>query len=1180
MAKFDEKDLAILLRDAKDPAIKKRLGEFMQENQGLLDPKKAKKAGLPPPVVQPKSQAPRSQAQPNVTPLPQPLPQRTVPPPAPPPPPPAPRPAPPPPPMNNWQRLRNMAGTVNRISGIGNAASKMGSGVGQGIKRGFPGFLKTALLGDSNTVLNKPFDSWSRAWNNPGGPGSKTPPGNGRYGGWNNPQQMRHDANKDAKEERLQAITEENAEQQKSQLVVLKEISSKLDKVVGALEINGKQVGALAKASGTAQGGDGLINAITGGLGSLFGGKLLGKAGGALGKVGGAGRKLLSKIPGLGKLLGAGGAAIAAEKVAEHSIPAAAGAAEKAGVKLGEKGLLKGALSMGRSALASSPGLLRRIGGGLLKFGTEAGGLAIDTTAGAWKALHTDSDVYARRLGMKNAPNSLLGDIGVRTAGTFQDAGNAIHDGFGSLVNLGSNLFGGGDLMSSWTDETAASDYAMDPANKGKPAPGTLSSLITGDKGPAPASTAVPAAGAALAAAGLMQKAGAGKAAGATVHAAEGALGHAAGGAGRFDWLRKGGKALGKYAPLLATAYFSGNDLLKKDEEGNAKPDWLGAGMNTAAGASSFIFERSRNPLLRWLGPMLEAGSAGIHGKEEYSEEKEHAAHKRHEIEQMMKEGKLSKEEGEKQLKESEFNPKEAASHIGQKVLTHEFLPKFMAESLPEILHHAGHGGLGKSAIFGGIAEYAKKSPKLLAALLGGTGVGLYASHAQGETEAEGEHEDHKDDGGHAAAEHHEEKSDQHDEAVKKANEVKAVISKNTDALKGHVAAIKTMAPKLDTERKDAPDSITTDPTSAISTKNVNSMVASMLSLMADKTKGIFVRMAEDTFDAPMPQGGPGPATTGGGSGYHDPSTRTPENTFTRVGGGGTSTAPTGNAAGGKLSPSTPMTHGLGAKGSSDIVAGSSDTTMYDALLAGESKKGAAGYDDFWGGAKKYGTPEQMFGKPVSQLTFGQIKEWQKKTLQAQKAAGIDQNHRSSAIGKGQFISGTLKAMQEKAGLSDDDLFDVSNQNKLIGTQLNDLGLQKWQNGQMDDKKFASNLASTWASVKDFSGSGHYEGIGQTGTVGPQAILNSLTKASLASSLTPAGQAVSPQINGMSNDIAQQSGSETPTVVPVSVPVPTATNQQPASSAGLQATSMTTRNDDSAIKALTLNFLWDSFPLG
>lgn len=261
----------------------------------------------------------------------------------------------------------------------------------------------------------------------------------------------------------------------------------------------------------------------------------------------------------------------------------------------------------------------------------------------------------------------------------------------------------------------------------------------------------------------------------------------------------------------------------------------------------------------------------------------------------------------------------------------------------------------------------------------------------------------------------------------------------------------------------------------------------------------------------------------------------------------------------------------------SGALTGSPDTTMYDALLAGESKNGAAGYDDYWGGAKKFGTPEEMFSKPVSQLTFGQIKEWQKKSLQAQKAAGIDQNHRSSAIGKGQFISSTLKSMQDKAGLSDDDLFDVGNQNKLIGTQLDDLGLQKWQNGQMSKEQFAKNLAGTWASAKDFSGHGQYEGIGQTGAIGPEGILKSLTKNALASHLTPAGMPISSQINSASNEIAASTDQPKQTIVPIPIPSGGANNQQPASNAGL-STAMTVKNDDSAIRALTLNYMGDAFP--
>jgi uncharacterized protein (UPF0147 family) len=165
-----------------------------------------------------------------------------------------------------------------------------------------------------------------------------------------------------------------------------------------------------------------------------------------------------------------------------------------------------------------------------------------------------------------------------------------------------------------------------------------------------------------------------------------------------------------------------------------------------------------------------------------------------------------------------------------------------------------------------------------------------------------------------------------------------------------------------------------------------------------------------------------------------------------------------------------------------------------EALTAGETKKGAAGYDQVYGGAKKFGTPEEMFGKPLTQLTFGEVKEWQHKNLQAQVAAGVPGSMRSSAAGKGQFISGTLAETQSKAGIKDNELFDQGNQNKLITQKLNDLGMQDVLSGKMSPEKFMRKVSGTWASVKDLSGKGQDDGIGlNRANVSGKAVFDALT---------------------------------------------------------------------------------------
>ena len=136
---------------------------------------------------------------------------------------------------------------------------------------------------------------------------------------------------------------------------------------------------------------------------------------------------------------------------------------------------------------------------------------------------------------------------------------------------------------------------------------------------------------------------------------------------------------------------------------------------------------------------------------------------------------------------------------------------------------------------------------------------------------------------------------------------------------------------------------------------------------------------------------------------------------------------------------------------------------------------GSAGYDAFWNGSRV--KPK----KPMSQMTLGEVRQWQRDTLNEQAGRGISPKRRSSAAGGYQFMSGTLPRAMSAAGLGENDMFDQKNQDRLAMALLDmnkSGGISAWQSGKASDAKFANYVASQWASMKDSNGRGQYDAPG------------------------------------------------------------------------------------------------------
>jgi muramidase (phage lysozyme) len=71
----------------------------------------------------------------------------------------------------------------------------------------------------------------------------------------------------------------------------------------------------------------------------------------------------------------------------------------------------------------------------------------------------------------------------------------------------------------------------------------------------------------------------------------------------------------------------------------------------------------------------------------------------------------------------------------------------------------------------------------------------------------------------------------------------------------------------------------------------------------------------------------------------------------------------------------------------------------------------------------------------------------------------------SGAVGRYQIINKTLKELQKKLGLPDDQLFNAEVQDRLATVLLERRGLNKFLNGQLSLKDFMKNLSKEWASL-------------------------------------------------------------------------------------------------------------------
>lgn len=183
---------------------------------------------------------------------------------------------------------------------------------------------------------------------------------------------------------------------------------------------------------------------------------------------------------------------------------------------------------------------------------------------------------------------------------------------------------------------------------------------------------------------------------------------------------------------------------------------------------------------------------------------------------------------------------------------------------------------------------------------------------------------------------------------------------------------------------------------------------------------------------------------------------------------------------------------------SSSITAGGKSVganPLLDLIAKGEvGTTAASGYNKAYSGSRI--SAQQMFGKDLSQLTIGQVKELQKANINEQKARGLPAKKRSSAMGRYQFIYTGFDDYLKAAGLTDKDMFSPANQDAMAMAILSKgkYGLDAVKAGTATPQQFQDKvLAARWASIQKSSGGGIHDLAGfNKATIGGSSVTTAI----------------------------------------------------------------------------------------
>jgi hypothetical protein len=132
--------------------------------------------------------------------------------------------------------------------------------------------------------------------------------------------------------------------------------------------------------------------------------------------------------------------------------------------------------------------------------------------------------------------------------------------------------------------------------------------------------------------------------------------------------------------------------------------------------------------------------------------------------------------------------------------------------------------------------------------------------------------------------------------------------------------------------------------------------------------------------------------------------------------------------------------------------------------------------------------------KPISQMTFQELGDFQRRQVNATKGTFNNTNEGTSAVGRYQFIGSTLENLKNRLGYKDTDVFSPEVQDRLFDALMEEQGLQDLSAGLITPEKFQEKLSSQFAGIpKPRTETGTYKGQG-TGVTSDRvsAVLSSM----------------------------------------------------------------------------------------
>lgn len=131
--------------------------------------------------------------------------------------------------------------------------------------------------------------------------------------------------------------------------------------------------------------------------------------------------------------------------------------------------------------------------------------------------------------------------------------------------------------------------------------------------------------------------------------------------------------------------------------------------------------------------------------------------------------------------------------------------------------------------------------------------------------------------------------------------------------------------------------------------------------------------------------------------------------------------------------------------------------------------------------------------KPLSQMTIGEVKQFQRELIAATRGKVPGTSQGTGAVGKYQMTQGTLASTQRALGVGDGELFDAEMQERMARHLLSIRGYERFlssEGTEQDVARFMDQLAYEWASVRNARGQGQYAG--QRGVTDVSGILRGI----------------------------------------------------------------------------------------